>query len=147
MTDQSTTTASRSKLERIATPLVVAFFGTVLSVLMVVMIGAVNDLNADLRTDLRSELTTINASVALLNDEMVANRLAVVAEVKRVDDEIVQSIGALRADIEVTNQQLGDIDYRLSSLRQQQAALDPATDFSLSAESNGLVREDRDRDK
>ncbi len=125
MTNQSAPAQPVKKPERSPTPYLIGIFGAAMTILMVVMIGSIKDL--------RTDLTVLDNSMVGLQEEMVANRVAVVSEVAGIDDDITSSIGELRTDIAVTNQQLLGIDLHLSAMRQEMAP--PATDFSRDAET------------
>lgn len=125
MTKQSAPAQPVKNPERSSTPYLIGIFGATMTILMVVMIGSIKDL--------RTDLTVLDSSLVVLQEEMVANRVAVVSEVAGIDDDITSSIGELRTDIAVTNQQLLGIDLHLSAMRQEMAP--PATDFSRNADT------------
>ncbi|MEM7123581.1 MAG: hypothetical protein AAF563_20065 [Pseudomonadota bacterium] len=137
MTNQSAPAKPGKKPERSSTPYLIGIFGAAMTILMVVMIGSIKDL--------RTDLTVLDSSLIVLQEEMVANRVAVVSEVAGIDDDITSSIGELRTDIAVTNQQLLGIDLHLSALRQEMTP--PATDFSRDAETVAPVNNRGNHDK
>ncbi len=137
MTNQSAPAQPVKKPERSSTPYLIGIFGAAMTILMVVMIGSIKDL--------RSDLTVLDTSLVTLQEEIVANRIAVVSEVAGIDDGIASSIGDLRTDVAVTNQQLLGIDLHLSAMRQELA---PATaEFSRDVETVAPVNDRNTRDK
>lgn len=111
----------------------IGIFGTGISALMVIMVGSINDLRAD--------LTTIDTSLTSLQTEMVSTRVTVAEEVALVDDEIIRSIGALRADFAIANQHLTGIDTHLSLIKREFAQ---PLDFSLASDVD-FTGNDRDQ--
>jgi hypothetical protein len=140
MTKEATPPVARSWVERNLAALMVGIFGTGILSLMVIMVGSINDL--------RTDMTTIDTSLASLQTEMVSTRVTIADEVALVDDEIIRSIGNLRADFAIANQHLTGIDTHLSLIKREFAQ--PA-DFSLASDNDFVVddgfRQQEQRDK
>jgi hypothetical protein len=134
MTKDATPTAERSWVERNLAALMVGIFGTGISALMVIMVGSINDL--------RTDLTTIDTSLTSLQTEMVSTRVTIAEEVALVDDEIVRSIGGLKADFAIANQHLTGIDTHLSLLKREFAQ---PVDISLASDNDFGVADDFQR--
>ena len=132
MANEATPAPERTWLERNLAALMIGIFGSAVSALMVVMVGSINNLNGSV-DNLRSDLANLDTSLASIQTEMVSTRVTIAEEVALVDDDIINSIGDLRADMVIANQHLTGIDTHLALIKREFAR--PA-DFSLSSSSS-----------
>jgi hypothetical protein len=123
MTKDAAAAVERSWVERNLAALMVGIFGTGISALMVIMVGSIQDL--------RTDLTTIDTSLTTLQTEMVSTRVTIADEVSLVDDEIIRSLGDLRADFSIANQHLTGIDTHLALIKRE---FSQPADFTLAAD-------------
>jgi hypothetical protein len=129
MAKDESPTKERSWLERNLSAFMIGIFGTVISGLMVVMVGSVKDLRTDL-VRLDSSLSVLQFEVASTRTTLADEVSLIADEVSLIDDGIIQSIGSVRADLSIANQHLTGIDTHLALIKREFSA--PA-DFSLSS--------------